>query len=87
MERRAQRVPVEKTSKFGLDEYNVLNEKLTCTYIHEPILIIDCRWHGFGGMRDIFDLICPPTVNKVIVKTFLEDSHNIINNHEKPYKQ
>jgi hypothetical protein len=38
-------------------------------------------------MGDKFDLISPPTANKVIAKTFLEDSYNIINNHEKSYKQ
>jgi hypothetical protein len=44
--------------------------------------------YGFGGMGDRFDLTSPPlTANKVIAKTFFEDSHNIINNHEKPYKQ
>jgi hypothetical protein len=42
---------------------------------------------GFGGMGDKFDLVSPPTANRVIAKTSLEDSHNIINNHEKPYKQ
>jgi hypothetical protein len=42
---------------------------------------------GFGGMGDKFDLVSPPTANKVIAKTSLEDSYNIINNHEKPYKQ
>jgi hypothetical protein len=42
---------------------------------------------GFGGIRDRVDLVSPPTANKVIAKTFLEDSHDIINNYEKPYKQ
>jgi hypothetical protein len=42
---------------------------------------------GFGGIRDKFDLVSLPTANKVIAKTSLEDSYNIINNHEKPYKQ
>ena len=42
---------------------------------------------GFGGMGDKFDPIIPPTGNKVIAKTFLEDSKDIIINHEKPYKQ
>jgi hypothetical protein len=37
---------------------------------------------GFGGMGDRFDLGSPPTANKVTAKTFLEDSNNIINNHE-----
>jgi hypothetical protein len=37
-------------------------------------------------MGDRFDPINPPTANKVIAKTSLEESHNIINNHEKPYK-
>jgi hypothetical protein len=41
---------------------------------------------GFGGMRDRFDLICPPIANKVIAYTFYEDTYNI-NNDEKPYKQ
>jgi hypothetical protein len=38
-------------------------------------------------MGDKIDLIIPPPANKVIAKTSLEDSYNIINNHEKPYKQ
>jgi hypothetical protein len=42
---------------------------------------------GFGGMGDKFDLVSPPTANKVIAKTFLEDSYNIINNVKKPYMQ
>jgi hypothetical protein len=41
---------------------------------------------GFGEMGDKFDLVSPPKANKVIAKTFLEDSYNIINNHENPYK-
>jgi hypothetical protein len=41
---------------------------------------------GFGGMGDRFDMVSPATANKVIAKTSLEDSYNIINNHEKPYK-
>jgi hypothetical protein len=35
---------------------------------------------GFDGMGDRFDLVSPPTANKVIAKTFLQDSSNIINN-------
>jgi hypothetical protein len=31
-------------------------------------------------MGDRFDLVSPPTANKVIAKTFLQDSYNIINN-------
>src|SRR5215213_7710731 len=54
-----------KNSKFGLNEYSVQDEKLTCTCIHKSVLIIDCCWHGFGGMEDIFDLIVPPTVMQV----------------------
>jgi hypothetical protein len=54
-------VPAEKTSKFGLNEYSVQNEKLTCTYIHKSVLTIDSHWHGFGGILDRFDLINLPT--------------------------
>jgi hypothetical protein len=49
----------KKTSNFGLNEYSIQNEKLTCAYIHKSVLIIDCHWHGFGGIRDRFDLISP----------------------------
>jgi hypothetical protein len=35
-------------------------------------------------MGDRFDLLRPPAANKVIAKAFLEDSHDIIINHEKP---
>jgi hypothetical protein len=59
--RRAQRDSAEKTSKFGLNECSIQNEKLPCTYIiYESVLIIDCHWHGFGGIRDRFDSILPP---------------------------
>ncbi len=34
-------------------------------------------------MGDRFDMVCPPAANNVIAKTFLEDSHKFINNHEK----
>ena len=51
----------EKTSKFGLNEYSVQDEKLTCTCIHKSVLIIDCQWHGCGGMGDKFDFIIAPT--------------------------
>jgi hypothetical protein len=51
---------------------------------HGTRTIVIC---GFGGMGDRFDLVSPPIANKVIAETFIEDSHNIINNHEKPYKQ
>jgi hypothetical protein len=47
----------KKTLKFGLNECSVQNEKLTCTYIHKSVLIIDCHWHGFGEIGDRFDLI------------------------------
>jgi hypothetical protein len=50
----------KKTSEFGLNEYSVQIEKLTCTHIHKSALIIDCHWHGFGGIRDRFDPILPP---------------------------
>jgi hypothetical protein len=56
-------------------------------YIFQCWNMRSSRIYGFGGMGDRFDLVSPPTANKVIAKTFLEDSHNIINNHEKPYKQ
>ncbi len=55
--RRAQRIPAEKTSEYGLNEYSVQNEKLDCAYIQKSVLIIDYNWHGFGGIRDRFDLI------------------------------
>jgi hypothetical protein len=58
--RRAQRDSAEKTSKFGLNEYSVQDEKLTYTCIHKSVLIIACHWHGFGGMGDKFDPIMPP---------------------------
>jgi hypothetical protein len=56
---RAQRDSAEKTLKFGLNEYSVQNEKLTCIYIHKSVLIIDCNWYGFGGMQDKFDFLTP----------------------------
>src|SRR5688500_13164778 len=59
--RRGQRDSPKKTSKFGPNECSVQNEKLTCTYIHKSVLIIDCHWHGSGGTQDRFDLIMPPT--------------------------
>jgi hypothetical protein len=52
----------KKTSKLDLDECSVQNEKLTCTYVHKSVLIIDCHWHGSGGMGDRIDLIIPPTI-------------------------
>ncbi len=56
----AQMDSAEKPSKFRLNEYSVQNEKLTCTYIHKSVIIIDCHWHAFGGIRDRFDLIIQP---------------------------
>jgi hypothetical protein len=38
------------------------HEKLTCTYIRESVLIIDCHWHEFGGMGDRFDPESPPSL-------------------------
>jgi hypothetical protein len=52
-------VPPEKTSKFGLNEYGVQNEKLVAS-IFKSVLIIDSHWQGFGGILDRFDLINRP---------------------------
>ena len=60
IKRRAQRDSAEKTSKFGLNEYGVQNEKLPCSHIHKSVIIIDCHWHGFGRIVDRFDLIIQP---------------------------
>jgi hypothetical protein len=57
---RAQRDSAEKTSRFGLNEYSLQKEKLTCTRIHKSVLVIDCYWCGVGGIRDRIDLIIPP---------------------------
>jgi hypothetical protein len=42
---------------------------------------------GFGGMGDRFDLVSHPQPTELLLKTSLEDSYNIVNNHEKPYRQ
>jgi hypothetical protein len=42
----------KKNFKFGLNEYGIQNEKLTCTYIHKSVFIIDCNSFKFGGILD-----------------------------------